>query len=196
MAYHRSSAFLVLFLACMGLGLSLAAATRESFTCYWTPSESGICRGKAADTGIQDCNTKQEIAKVCGDFWNKIHTEGAGKLKDGRYVTCQDNNCYCFGVTDGPKGSKDNNLHLYVSIAVPGQKYPFGTKLEISQLKGLVLPGGGRHNGCVRVEDSCTSCNMDFYVGLKRNYDAIDAQVTGAWDVTSGSNCEIWNYGN
>ncbi|EFJ22892.1 hypothetical protein SELMODRAFT_416208 [Selaginella moellendorffii] len=193
---HRSSASLVLFLSCMALGFSVEAA-RESFTYYWTPEESDLCANEASNTEIKDCNDNT-IASVCGSFSSKIHEEGAGKLKDGHYVNCQEN-CNCYSVTDGPKGSRDNDLHLYVSIAVPDEvKYPFGSKLQIDLLQNLALPNGRQHNGCVRVDDTCYGCNMDFYVGSESNYHNIDDEElhdATFWDVKT-DNCEILDYGS
>ncbi|EFJ05590.1 hypothetical protein SELMODRAFT_431484 [Selaginella moellendorffii] len=201
---HRSSASLVLFFACMALGFSVEAA-RESFTYYWTVEESVLCGNEASNTEIKDCDGNA-IASVCGGFSSKIHVEGAGRLKDGRYVNCQDNDCTCYFVTDGPKGSRENDLQLYVSIAVPDEgKYPFGSHLKIDLLQGLALPNGRQHNGCVRVDDACkkdkeknNECNMDFYVGSESNYHNIEHELQDAesWDANIDPNCQIQDYGS
>ncbi|EFJ26203.1 hypothetical protein SELMODRAFT_413345 [Selaginella moellendorffii] len=160
------------------------------------------CRGEcneASNTEIKDCSGSA-IASVCGGFSSEIHVEGAGRLKDGRYVNCKDNDCTYF-VTDGPKGSRENDSQLYVSIAVPDEgKYPFGSHLKIDLLQDIALPNGRQHNGCVRVDDACmkdkeknNECNMDFYVGSESNYLNIDHELQDAelWDANIDPNCQI-----
>ena len=71
-------------------------------------------------------------------------------------------------------GSRDNMLRLFKSVATnPESDIPFGTRIYIPALRGMPL-GGGRHDGWVRVEDTCRGgpCQfLDLYVGTNGHRD-------------------------
>ena len=75
-----------------------------------------------------------------------------------------------------PVGSRDNPLVPFVSIASNG--IPFGTTGILKELVGKKTPKGETHNGCVRVDDSCSTCKtktwINFYAFEEKNYKYFD----------------------
>lgn len=76
---------------------------------------------------------------------------------------------------DSKIGSKDNVLNVFRSVATnPDSRIPFGTKLYIPALRGLPMGKGHRHDGWVRVDDTCRGgpCQfLDLYVGSNSQRD-------------------------
>lgn len=93
-------------------------------------------------------------------------------------------------------GSSDNN-HLDPWVSVASNDLKHGTKLFIKELKGLKLPDGKVHNGCVRVDDegwSFGSCQLDFFVLQFTAYQKLDNILPEHVTVTENSGCKILNY--
>ena len=77
---------------------------------------------------------------------------------------------------DAPVGSNDNPLKPYVSIA--SNDIAYGTTGIVEEFVGMRTPQGETHNGCVRVDDSCSTCDsknwIDFYAFRESDYEYFD----------------------
>lgn len=107
-------------------------------------------------------------------------------------------------------GSGAQNLVPFVSVAA--NDIPNGQKLYISQLDGLDLGGGIRHNGCVRVDDDSWSfdckksnakvlftnsfillaCQVDWFVLSYVDYLWLD--IDDEVSVKYADDCQLKNY--
>ncbi len=114
--------------------------------------------------------------------------EGTGILADGRTLNvmcrkqCNYNNEFdCFGVLPKSQawglGSKSNPLMPLASVAVNKKsKNLIGKTIVVDEFKGLKLPNGQTHNGCVSVDDECPSCGshiFDFFAAKKSYSDQL-----------------------
>lgn len=93
--------------------LALATARKVEFTYYWIAYQSDYAAG--SEKALKDCDG-HTIAHVSKDFAKNLKLECSGRLNDGRYLNGGDDDCSCFEIVDGPKGSHDNTLKRYVSI--------------------------------------------------------------------------------
>ncbi|KAK9696031.1 hypothetical protein K7432_012686 [Basidiobolus ranarum] len=108
--------------------------------------------------------------------------EGTARLNNGKVINldCGCNGGYnCFTTISQPYGlgARDNALKPFVSVSA--NDIPIGSKLMVKQLKGLKMPNGRTHNGCVRVDDNGWSFGnnqIDFLVGDKKYYSQLDRQ--------------------
>lgn len=69
-------------------------------------------------------------------------------------------------------GNKGNELIPFKDVAADPNVYQFGTKLYISELNGLSLPDGSKHDGYVVVGDVGSGIigeHLDFFTGTKSN---------------------------
>lgn len=149
---------------------------KVTFTNYWVAKEGTVDMDNNGNilhlTGpkTKDLNGASGlIAKVSANTWNKCHMEGTCLLESGKLVNLDsgstfevvDRHQHPYGLGAYPDGSgladpgKTTSLVPYVSIAVNDKSG--GTKMLIKELKGLKLPNGKTHNGCVRVDDQSWS---------------------------------------
>ncbi|KAJ1975809.1 hypothetical protein H4R33_006579 [Dimargaris cristalligena] len=160
-------------------------ATRSvKLTFYWSEKQESIDAGNVV---LGTCAGKK-LASVTKDFADKAKMEGTAILANGKTInlgSCDCNNYMCFEVTDGAIGSGDNTLVPYYSVAANDMSR--GTTLQVAKLKGVKLPNGKTHNGCVRVDDEGWSFGdnqIDWYVETEANYKSLNAVVTeGAVDI-------------
>jgi hypothetical protein len=82
----------------------------------------------------------------------------------------------CFDKVSAPLGSNGNALVPFVSIA--SNDMPFGTTGVVAEFKGKKLPNGETHDGCVRVDDTCSTCTtrdwIDFYILKQQSLRAVE----------------------
>jgi hypothetical protein len=174
----------------VGALAALVSADKGKMTFYWIAVERDESGSGAKDTWLKTCKG-ENIKKVTRHFAERIRMEGTGALEDGTLynVECRSkcqyntNDFSCFvKVPTNFKwgiGNNDNDLKPYISVA--NNKIGHGKTVVIEQLKGLALPGATKtknHNGCVRVDDECGSCeqnsHFDFFVGRKKYYSTLD----------------------
>ncbi|KAI8640175.1 hypothetical protein BD408DRAFT_348535 [Parasitella parasitica] len=153
---------------------------KVSFSQYWIPKEnewdetnSGkrVFLGGNEKVKLKDKNNKL-LGMVPVDMYDKCQMEGTCLLENGDLINI-DNSTNSF-IKVGGQGREHNvfglgsgaqNLVPYISVAA--NDIPYGQKLYISELDGLDLGAGIKHNGCVRVDDdswSFDSCQVDFFV--------------------------------
>ncbi|KAJ9077752.1 hypothetical protein DSO57_1013824 [Entomophthora muscae] len=181
---------------------SIAVVRRDGvsqvkLTYYWMAIESEFPAQNGQTVDLKSCSSGQTIKKVSSKYFEEVKMEGSGQLTTGQFVNCAGDGCTCFEVVEGgAKGSKDNVLKPYVSVAATG--FAFGSKLLVEGLKDKSLPSGMKHNGCVRVDDTgygLESAQIDLFVFSRKNYEALDAVLpTGQVKVQTNSQCEIKDY--
>jgi 3D (Asp-Asp-Asp) domain-containing protein len=164
-------------------------------TYYWVTYEGDF--DPPANTDIGTCDG-QTIATVPAAYASALGLEGSGKLLDERIVNIGGCGCGggydCFAVLDPlqfpwGQGSQGNALVPYLSIATDTAVLPFGTSLYAPELDGLPLPEGGTHDGCLRAADvggGINGMHFDWFVGLKRNYQTLDAEVPEQVELFAG----------
>ncbi|ORX64402.1 hypothetical protein K493DRAFT_301604 [Basidiobolus meristosporus CBS 931.73] len=171
--------FTLLALACFQ---SLALARRVDLTYYWISEESDFSGPQ--DIEIQTCSG-ETLATVSHEFAEAARMEGTAILNNGDVINLQcscDGGYSCFSYLNKTLypyglGAWDNALVPFVSVAA--NNIPRGTTLMVKQLKGVQLPDGQIHNGCVRVDDQgwgLSNHQIDFMVGLEKYYVEIDNQ--------------------
>jgi hypothetical protein len=125
--------------------------------------------------------------------------EGTGLLKNGVMVNLDEGKNTFMKVNrkDTPYGvgNDGNSLTPWVSVASNDLKH--GSKLFIKELKGVKLPDGKTHNGCVRVDDqgwSFGGCQLDFFVLQFSAYQKLNDLIPEKVTVTEDDSCKILNY--
>lgn len=158
----------------------------------------------AKDTKImywKDCST---IVNVSKGFYDAVKIEGTGYVSDGRlinlYGTCPCSvNYKCFYLLDQKEfpygeGRYDRALVPYRSVAADFSVVPFGTRLYIPELVGVVMPDEKgvldnapfTHDGCVTVEDEGSSVkgkHLDFFSHTYVDYKKMDADMNDIGEV-------------
>ncbi|KAG2231304.1 hypothetical protein INT48_006415 [Thamnidium elegans] len=177
-------------------------------TQYWIPKEGDkdmLNDGKVvtlsgSKTSSLKTTSGSTIAKVSKTTYEKFQMEGTGLLQNGVMVNLdsdkdtflkvdRDESPYGLGSTD------NNHLSPWVSVASNDMKH--GSKLFIKELKGVKLPDGKVHNGCVRVDDegwSFSGCQIDFFVLQYSAYQKLQDILPEHVTVTEDSSCKILNY--
>ncbi|KAJ1987419.1 hypothetical protein H4R33_002875 [Dimargaris cristalligena] len=129
------------------------------------------------DTYVRDCQG-QPLVKVTHQFAEDLLRQGSGRLLTGQYMNIGDclceNNFSCFMFTAAAMGIGGAQLQAFVSVS--SDVYPLGTYLMVEELKGLLLPNGEHHDGCVRVDDYYEDSilgNLTLFVDKKGNDDFI-----------------------
>lgn len=126
--------------------------------------------------------------------------EGTGILKNGIMVNLDSNKNTFLKVNrkKSPYGfGSDEDSHLDPWVSVASNDIKHGTKLFIKELKGVKLPDGKVHNGCVRVDDqgwSFGKCQLDFFVLQFSAYQKLEQKLPDKVTVAQKSNCKILNY--
>ncbi|ORX78737.1 hypothetical protein K493DRAFT_321172 [Basidiobolus meristosporus CBS 931.73] len=154
-------------------------AKRVKMTFYWIAKEGDHSGSKSID--LRTCSG-QTIAKVSRSFAEAARMEGTARLNNGKVVNlaCGCGSGYsCFMTLDQKRypyglGSRSNSLKPFISISA--NDLPYGSKVMVNQLKGLKMPNGSTHNGCVRVDDkgwSFGNNHIDLLVGDKKYYEQI-----------------------
>ncbi|CAG7821304.1 unnamed protein product [Allacma fusca] len=178
-------AFSLSFLVILSLAWTIQEIQGTRLTFYWVVYEKDYPQG--SDEQLATCSGKT-LARTSKKFAEDIKVEGSGILRNedilnlGSCIStanpCEKKNgkYNCFDKVSAPLGSQNNKLVPFVSVASNG--LPFGTTGVIAEFVGKKLPNGKEtHDGCVRVDDTCSTCThndwVDFYVLKKRNYEFI-----------------------
>ncbi|KAJ9051751.1 hypothetical protein DSO57_1002012 [Entomophthora muscae] len=175
------------------------AGNEVKFTYYWIAVESEFpVKSYKPTTELRSCRTGSTIKIVSTQYFSRVKMEGSGILTTGQFVNCADDQCDCFEIVEGgAKGSNNNSLIPYTSVAANGLE--FGMKLFVKELNGTILPPANlTHNGCVRVDDRSWSFGLnqiDWFVFDKRYYKSLDSvlkleKVT----INTNSDCQLLNY--
>jgi 3D (Asp-Asp-Asp) domain-containing protein len=170
-----------------------AGASRGEFqlTYYYITAEEDFAG--AADTAIYDVSGAI-IDRVPAKFATSLELEGTGRLSDGRVVNsaagaCSGKRTACYRVVDAQHpwgdGVQDRALVPFRTIAVDRNVIPYGTRLYIPELDGVVVPGeapwgGFVHDGCVIAGDAggrIIGAHIDLFSAVKASYHALDATL-------------------
>jgi hypothetical protein len=155
-------------------------------TYYWVAYEGDFEPAPTSD--ISTCDG-QTIATVPTEFADALALEGSGRLLDERMINIGGCGCGggydCFVELDAVQfpwgqGSQSNALVPFLSIATDTAVLAFGTSIYVPDLDGQPLPGGGTHDGCLLAADvggSIDGMHIDWFVGLRDNYLALDPDV-------------------
>jgi len=167
------------------------------FTMYWVTHETEFSLG--SDTALKTCSGTT-LANVSKQYANTIRLEGSGVLRSGKVLNLSYCNCNggynCFEEVESPMGSNDNPLKTYISIAANDIGY--GKKVYVQEMDGWKLPNGKTHNGCVRLDDTCSTCDdghIDFFVWDKENYENLDNKYPLEYvNIEVGKSCTLLDY--
>ncbi|KAI9226340.1 MAG: hypothetical protein DHS80DRAFT_8345, partial [Piptocephalis tieghemiana] len=153
------------------------------FTYYW-PAYPSEYDGKNPSVTLNDCDGKPLTGKVSQEYAEAARKEGSAFI-EGKLLNlagCGDSTADNFNIFkeyDGKKypygvGSESNPLEPYVSVAA--NDLTFGEFIYVPELDGLPLPDNQVHDGCLRVDDVCGTCDgghIDFLVASSSTYKAI-----------------------
>jgi hypothetical protein len=182
---------------------TLAAPTRGRkavLTMYWKADESNF--KTASKATLRSCNGSP-IATVNGDFAKSVRLEGTGTTKSGKLVNLGDCDCgngfNCFMELDKSKfpfgiSHTGQPLEPFVDIAMNNREV--GTTLIITALKGVKLPNGKEHNGCVRVADigyGFGGDHCDWFVASLENYEILKSNVPANSEIKE-TPCQLLKY--
>lgn len=164
-------------------------------TYYWVAYEGDYAG--ARDTQVGTCEGRI-LATVPLAFAKALKLEGTAKLLDDRILNtggCACGGGYsCFAELDPQKfpwgqGSRGNALVPFVTLATDTAVLPFGTIIYAPALDGLALPDSGAHDGCLYAGDvggAIVGMHIDWFVGLKGNYRALDPEVPDTVELFEG----------
>lgn len=167
--------------ACCGYPLSLPRGFKLSF--YWLAWESEYAN-EPYDTAVY---TRQGffLGRFPRTLVYELKLEGSGILRDGRVIN-YDGECdygigVCFKQVDPHEhpvgmGGQGRPLEPLRSVAIDPRLIPIGTPLYIPELRGIRMPDGSRHDGCVRADDTGGNIKqrkVDFFVESYAGYKSI-----------------------
>jgi 3D (Asp-Asp-Asp) domain-containing protein len=163
---------------------------------YVTEEKRYLDMGDVDDTNIYERTGGNclVIDEVPARFANSLRIEGTGRLEDGRVVnytgscSCPTSPCYKEVDDQHPWGSGAQNRALvpFRSVAVDRNVVtPFGRKLYVLELDGLMMPGtppwgGFLHDGCVSADDTGGGIDgehLDFFAALRGYYLSIAGEM-------------------
>ncbi len=112
------------------------------------------------------------LARVSSRFKSAMDIEGTGKLMDGRilnFSSVVDGEIrYAVSRHEWGRGVGDCPLLPFRTIAVDRNEVPLGSKVLISETRGMQLPDGSVHDGIWRAEDvggAIKRDRVDLFVG-------------------------------
>lgn len=167
---------------------------------YWVTAENDF--KPSGKTTIRTCQGKA-IVRVKTNFAKALRIEGTGLTSGGKMLNLGDCDCgngfSCFTEVDTqlfPFGISSNDEPLDPFASAAANDFPIGTKLFIPAFKGLKLPNGLTHNGCVKVADrgyGFGGKHVDWFVLSQTNYNKITNNVPEAAFVKK-ANCKVLKY--
>ncbi|KAJ1973985.1 hypothetical protein H4R33_006879 [Dimargaris cristalligena] len=172
----------------------IGTSRRVELTYYWIAVQHETDVGTVT---LGTCDGKR-LASVTKAFADQVNMEGSAKLLDGKFInkaSCPCSNYMCFKEAVGTLGNKNNVLVPYSSISVNDVKS--GQTVFVPQFKGLVLPNGKVHNGCLRSDDVASTfgnSHIDWYVVDKTNYQTLNAKLKLTKVDMYTQTCTIGNY--
>ena len=175
-------------------GYPLAEPGGYKMSCYWLAWESEY----ASEPYDVDIYTRQgfRIGRFPRAYVFELKMEGSGILRDGRVInydgTCSYGVGTCFtelNPREHPlgKGGQQRALLPFKSVAVDPRFVPLGTTLFLPELRGMVLPDGTKHDGCVRADDTGGNIRrreLDFFVESYDNYKYLEDRLWNDHRVT------------
>lgn len=149
---------------------------------------------------LKDCDTNQPLANVDYNTFMACYCEGTCDLQsDNKTYNVQKTKaetCFSAVPCKWGVGQEDNCLTPWSTIT--GSSEDFNKTFYIKQLDGYVLPNGQVHNGCVRVEDECRTCQprtIDLLVGTFAAYQTVtQAAIPTCITATENATCPILTY--
>ncbi|CAI2162666.1 6952_t:CDS:2 [Funneliformis geosporum] len=177
-------------------------SSKAEFTYYWVVYESDY--KSSNQVTIRTCD-KKPIATVNRDFAIEMKTEGTGVSKSGKVLNFGDCDCdsgfNCFIELKNKKhslGISSSQKPLIPFVTIAANDIRLGSKVYIPKLDGMIMPGGIRHNGCVKADDQGRGFggkHIDFFVGKESNYkDLIKQKLFTEVEVFCREDCIILNY--
>ena len=175
-------------------GYPLAERGGYSMSSYWLAWESEY----ASEPYDIDIYTRQgfRIGRFPRAYIFELKMEGSGILRDGRVINYDGACSYgigtCFTQLDPREhplgqGGQRRVLTPFKSVAVDPRFVPLGTTLYVPELRGLVLPNGTTHDGCVRADDTGGNIRrheLDFFVESYDNYKLLEDRLWNDHHVT------------
>lgn len=175
-------------------GYPLGETGTYKLTYYWLAYESEY----ANEPYEIEIYTRQgfPIGRFPRAFVFELRLEGSGVLRDGRLIN-YDGRCHygigtCYQTLDPQahpfgKGGQQRALQPFRSVAVDPRWVPLGTPLYMPELRGMRLPDGSYHDGCVRADDTGGGIRrreIDFFVESYANYKFLEEQLWNDHKVT------------
>ena len=175
-------------------GYPLGETGTYKLTYYWLAYESEY----ANEPYEIEIYTRQgfPLGRFLRAFVFELRLEGSGVLRDGRLIN-YDGRCHygigtCYQTLDPQahpfgKGGQQRALQPFRSVAVDPRWVPLGTPLYMPELKGMRLPDGSYHDGCVRADDTGGGIRrreIDFFVESYANYKYLEEQLWNDHKVT------------
>ncbi|KAJ1978515.1 hypothetical protein H4R33_005950 [Dimargaris cristalligena] len=163
-------------------------------TYYWAMVQTEADVGSVT---LGTCDGKK-LVSVTESFAKQVAIEGTAQLLDGKFInfgSCSCSNYMCFIESSYALGTKDNSLVPFSSIAV--NDVTFGQTVFVPQFKGLILPNGKVHNGCLRSDDKgygFGNSHIDWYVVAEQNYQTINGKLKLTKVDMYTQDCTIGNY--
>jgi 3D (Asp-Asp-Asp) domain-containing protein len=159
-------------------------------TYYWVTTEEEFTG--TADTDIFDSSCGL-LATVTAAFADSLSLEGTGRLTDGRLLnvdgTCACAYSPCFVEVDDAHpwgyGVQSRALVPFRSVAVDRDVIPYGTRLYLAEMDGVMMPGDEPwgdflHDGCVSADDTgggIDGTHVDFFAALRVHYRTLDGEL-------------------
>lgn len=176
------------------IGYPLAERGGYKMSYYWLAWESAY----SSEPYDVDIYTRQgfHIGRFPRTYVFELKMEGSGILRDGRIINydgrCEYGIGTCFSQLDPRKhplgkGGQQRPLLPFKSVAVDPRFVPLGTTLYLPELRGLPLPDGTLHDGCVRADDTGGNIRrreLDFFVESYENYKVIEDRLWNDHRVT------------
>ncbi len=175
-------------------GYPLGESGTYKLTYYWLAYESEY----ANEPYEIEIYTRQgfPIGRFPRAFVFELRLEGSGVLRDGRLINYDGRCAYgigtCYQTLDPQshpfgKGGQQRALQPFRSVAVDPRWVPLGTPLYLPELRGMRLPDGSSHDGCVRADDTGGGIRrreIDFFVESYANYKYLEEQLWNEHRVT------------
>lgn len=175
-------------------GYPLGEQGTYKLTYYWLAYESEY----ANEPYEIEIYTRQgfPIGRFPRAFVFELRLEGSGVLRDGRLINYDGRCAYgigtCYQTLDPQshpfgKGGQQRALQPFRSVAVDPRWVPLGTPLYMPELRGMKLPDGTLHDGCVRADDTGGGIRrreIDFFVESYANYKYLEEQLWNDHKVT------------
>lgn len=175
-------------------GYPLGEQGTYKLTYYWLAYESEY----ANEPYEIEIYTRQgfPIGRFPRAFVFELRLEGSGVLRDGRLINYDGRCAYgigtCYQTLDPQshpfgKGGQQRALLPFRSVAVDPRWVPLGTPLYMPELRGMKLPDGTLHDGCVRADDTGGGIRrreIDFFVESYANYKHLEEQLWNDHKVT------------
>ncbi len=159
-------------------------------TYYWVTTEEEYTGTK--DTKLYDKSCKL-LATVTAKFAASLKLEGTGRLTDGTILnysgscSCPTSPCYLVADAQHPWGYGVQNKALvpFRSFAVDKAVIPYGSKVYVPELDGVMVPGDTPwgsflHDGCFSADDTGGAIigkHIDWFVALKKHYVDLNSKL-------------------